>query len=120
MPSRPERKQPGTDCSGDNRIDAKILRQMLSAVLGRLDSLLRSYDNPAIVGVVERDYTDLDYTVSYYDQRVRSFLPPARETTRIHFFSDSLTLQDIIDAREETTKATEAGYLGRDGECGRR
>ena len=83
-----------------------------SGVLDQLCSILGSYADPARIAVVESEYVDLDYSASYYDQRVRSFLPPKRETIRIHFFSNTLHMQDIAEANETTMQAMASGYLG--------
>ena len=44
-------------------------------VADRLREVLTSLDTPARTAVIENDYTDVDYSASYYDQRGRSFTP---------------------------------------------
>ena len=77
-----------------------------------LDVLLNSLDTPAKTAVVESDYIDVDYSASYYEQRVRSFSPTFRGTTRIHFFAGDLTRRRIINASQSSIRAMQSGYIG--------
>ena len=98
--------------SADDAIRTYLADLQPTTVLNQLRSLLDSYEKPAQTAVVESNYIDLDYAASYYDQRVRSFSPPRRETTRIHFFSKTLTIESLVDACTETTHDMQHGYLG--------
>ena len=77
-----------------------------------LGRLLNSLATAATTAVVERDYIDVDYSASYYDQRVRSFSPTDRGTTRIHFFSDQLTKRRFVNATRQTITTMKSSYVG--------
>ena len=77
-----------------------------------LSVLLNSLHAPATTAVVENDYIDVDYSASYYDQRVRSFSPTNRGTTRIHFFANDLTKRRFVNASQPTVTAMKSNYVG--------
>ena len=78
----------------------------------RLSVLLDSLDTPARTAVVESDYIDVDYSASYYEQRVRSFSPTDRGTTRIHFFADDLTKRRLVNASQPSMRVMQSSYVG--------
>ena len=77
-----------------------------------LSVLLNSLHAPATTAVVENGYIDVDYSASYYDQRVRSFSPTNRGTTRIHFFANDLTKRRFVNASQPTVTAMKSNYVG--------
>ena len=77
-----------------------------------LREVLDSFDDSVETIVVEKDYIDVDYSASYYEQRGRSFTPAGRGTTRIHFFSKTFTKQSMIDATKDTIRKMKSSYLG--------
>ncbi len=81
-------------------------------VADRLREVLTSLDTPARTAVIENDYTDVDYSASYYDQRGRSFTPDRRVTKRIHFFAAEFSQDDFIAASQDTTRSMQTSYLG--------
>ena len=72
--------------SASDVFDDENLQPYPENVAGRLREVLMSLDTPAETAVIESDYTDVDYSASYYDQRGRSFTPDRRVTTRNPFF----------------------------------
>ena len=81
-------------------------------VTDRLRELLTSLDTPARTAVIESDYTDVDYSASYYDQRGRSFTPDRRVTKRIHFFAAEFSEDDLAEASQPTIRTMQDSYLG--------
>ena len=81
-------------------------------VADRLRELLTSLDTPARTAVIEDDYTDVDYSASYYDQRGRSFTPDQRVTKRIHFFAAEFSKDDLVGASQDTARTMQNSYLG--------
>ena len=73
-------------------------------VADRLREVLTTLDAPAETAVVESDYTDVDYSASYYDQRGRSFTPDRRVTKRLHFFAAKFSKDDFIEASQDTVR----------------
>ena len=81
-------------------------------VADRLRDVLSSLDAPAMTAVIESDYTDVDYSASYYDQRGRSFTPDRRVTKRAHFFASEFTDEDLSEASQDTIRMMRDSYLG--------
>ena len=79
-------------------LEDHISRLIPKSVARRLQQLLKSSDACAQTAVIEKDYIDVDYSASYYEQRGRSFTPDKRGTTRIHFFTEGVQ-QTFIDKR---------------------
>ena len=78
----------------------------------KLRELLFSFSNGAKSAVIENHYIDIDYSASYYEQRGRSFTPENRATTRIHFFSDHFSKDDLAAADPEIVQRMQSTYLG--------
>ena len=76
--------------------DNENLQPYPENVAGRLSEVLMSLTAPVKTAVIESDYTDVDYSASYYDQRGRSFTPDRRVTTRIHFFASEFSEADLL------------------------
>ena len=77
-----------------------------------LKALLDSFDDTVKTVVVEKDYIDVDYSASYYEQRVRSFTPIDRGTTRLHFFTEAFSKRKIVNATSDTVQTMKSSYLG--------
>ena len=78
----------------------------------KLRELLFSFSNGAKSAVIENHYIDIDYSASYYEQRGRSFTPENRATTRIHFFSDHFSKDDLVAADPAIVQKMQSTYLG--------
>lgn len=81
-------------------------------VADRLRAVLTALDTPVRTAVIESDYTDVDYSASYYDQRGRSFTPDRRVTKRIHFFAAEFSEEDFVEAGQDTARTMQDSYLG--------
>ena len=92
--------------------DNENLQPYPENVAGRLSEVLMSLTPPVKTAVIESDYTDVDYSASYYDQRGRSFTPDRRVTTRIHFFASEFSEADFVEASQDTTLMMRNSYLG--------
>ena len=90
----------------------KNLQPYPENVADRLREVLASLDTPARTAVIENDYTDVDYSASYYDQRGRSFTPDRRGTKRIHFFAAEFSREDFVEASQDTVWTMQNSYLG--------
>ena len=77
-----------------------------------LRELLDSFVNTPKTVVIEKDYIDVDYSASYYEQRGRSFTPTDRGTTRMHFFAETFTKRKMVNATQDTIQRMKSSYLG--------
>ena len=92
---------------------AKYTSQLVhKSVSESLNSLLASQKSVAKTAIVEHDYIDVDYSASYYEQRGRSFTPSERGTTRLHFFSETFTKRQLVNASQSTVRKMGSNYLG--------
>lgn len=95
------------------QVRRRFLRRISPTSVAR--SLLRSLKAEAtgkVICVVEKNYVDIDYSASYYEQRGRSFSPTERITTRIHFFSKTLSKEDLGQASAAFQSSLLDSYLG--------
>ena len=89
-----------------------ILADKTPPSVSKLYESLISVSSDALTAVTESDYIDVDYSASYHDQLGRSFTPVKRETTRIHFFDQTLSRRRLINASDATVKSMQSNYLG--------
>lgn len=60
--------------------------------------------------VIESDYIDRDHLLDYQNYYSRSFRPVGRKVKRVHFFSNSFTLDEFNYALENNSIDQVCGY----------
>ena len=81
-------------------------------VVESIEGILFNRPEPAVTAVVESGYVDIDYSASYHIQRGRSFTPTERNTTRVHFFSETFTARQLGSLSRSTRTLLARSYLG--------